>query len=203
MLKKFNKEKFNKFFYKPELKKDNSKIIIKRKLINNNFPISKTFETNNSILNKSKGKIKKETIKNNNNIPLRFLPLIKTQIKKKIPNLIKKQVKLERIYKDVYKIDKELNKVKRNNSVALEKDFSLIDYQEKLIHIFGKKNFRVYQDGTIAQLRKNFIKINNYSFGFNNRINKNNSFLDIFRTLNNNKKEIKKSKKYCNSSSYL
>ena len=132
-----------------------------------------------------------------------FLPLIKTRIKKKIPNLIKKQVKLERIYKDVYKIDKELNKVKRNNSVALEKDFSLIDYQEKLIHIFGKKNFRVYQDGTIAQLRKNFIKINNYSFGFNNRINKNNSFLDIFRTLNNNKKEIKKSKKYCNSSSYL
>ena len=162
MIKNYNSNKIH--FYQPKKKKDFSSVSYIKKPFNNTFPITNTKHN----LNKSCMNFTKTVYQNNilnhkltkNNILTRFLPLIREKPKFKLPNVLKNTDILNKIYKEINLVDKQLNNIKKNHSVALKNNFSLIRYQESLINVFSKGHVDAFQNGTIDKIRKNFRKIN-------------------------------------------
>ncbi len=206
MLKNFNKTLIKNHFYQPKLKKDFSTISYIKKPFNNTFPITNTKNyLNKSCINYSKTVYQNNILKNKlktNNIPTRFLPLIRVKPKIKLPNLLKNTDIFNKIYKEINLVDKQLNNIKKNHSVALKNNFSLIRYQESLINVFSQGHVNSFQNGTIDKIRKNFRKINTIY------MNKSKIHYDVFVENFHFPKELKdrlilKRKKKRSSSSYI
>ena len=206
MLKNFNKTLIKNHFYQPKLKKDFSTISYIKKPFNNTFPITNTKNyLNKSCINYSKTVYQNNILNNKlktNSIPARFLPLIKVKPKIKLPNLLKNTDIFNKIYKEINLVDKQLNNIKKDHSIALKNNFSLIRYQESLINVFSQGHVNSFQNGTIDKIRKNFRKINTIY------MNKSKIHYDVFVENFHFPKELKdrlilKRKKKRSSSSYI
>jgi hypothetical protein len=68
---------------------------------------------------------------------------------------------LNKIYQENGDWFNKFKQIKKNNCIALKKNFNIVNYQHKLFDIFISNNARLENNKILCKMKKNFMKIQN------------------------------------------
>ena len=66
---------------------------------------------------------------------------------------------LNKIYQENGDWFNKFKQIKKNNCIALKKNFNIVNYQHKLFDIFISNNARLENNKILCKMKKNFMKI--------------------------------------------
>jgi hypothetical protein len=107
-------------------------------------------------------------ILNNDNVSNQTFISNKTNKSSSLPKIsnkydpIRNNKYLNKIYSKNTEWIEKFNKIKKENNIALKKNFNIEDYQNRLFNVFiGNKNSKIGNYDILYKMKKNFSKIQN------------------------------------------